>query len=330
MKSTLHDLASIQSGKTDRIKSMFFRISSIKHVVPVIIVIVLMSSFSSCKRRCIEGDGYYVVQSRHVSGDIYGVELDGSFNVYVTKDSVQSIEVDADSNLLPYISTRLRNQGILLIDSEKECMKPDRSINIYVSTPYLNSITLDGSGNIDVDSIDALEGIINLNGSGTIYLYAAVCDEFIINMDGSGVITVNDIVSDNCEVNHFGSGDIEIHNVYTINDIDAFLDGSGRIEIYNIDSRDVQAVHDGSGIIELEGYVDHASDLKLTGSGEIRAIRMLQYDCDAYISGSGSIFVHVDDFLTVDIPGSGVVYYRGNPIITLLGGTSWEQVIPVY
>ncbi len=282
--------------------------------------------FSSCEyRNCIDGNGNYVIEPRTVTGTFVGIELEGSYNVFVSRDTVVSIEVEADENVLPFVLTRVR-AGRLLIDSEEQCIRTKRTINVYVSMPDIKELILDGSGLIEVDTIDVLNTDIQLNGSGEIFiddLYADACD---ILLDGSGLITVNRLTSNICKVNHNSSGKVVIKDAYA-EDLNFNLDGSGAIEVYRIDAPNLEADLGGSGHIILEGGVDFAI-MSITGSGNIDAFNLIQRECDAYISGSGSIYTFVTLYLTVDIPGSGMVYFKGNPTIYLVEDTPEELVVP--
>ena len=77
----------------------------IKMIRNLVLALIIISGFS-CRgdKRCIRGDGNYIVEHRTVTDDIYGVEMDGSFQVYIINDSSQRIIIDADSNLISHIS----------------------------------------------------------------------------------------------------------------------------------------------------------------------------------------------------------------------------------
>jgi len=68
----------------------------------------------------------------------------------------------------------------------------------------------------------------------------------------------------------------------------------------------------GSGDIFLRGFADH-TDLTISGSGTIHAYDLEQNNCLVNISGSGNMYVFVNELLDVHITGSGDVNYRGTP-----------------
>jgi len=292
---------------------------------PAILLFAIMLVSCDGFRNCIKGDGNIASETRIVEGNFHGVEVDGSFEVFIRKSTETNIRIEADSNILPYVFTRLRS-GRLVIDNDKQCFKTNRSIRVYITTPFVDELILDGSGTLECDSIDADNVLVELNGSGIIYvdvIYSGLSEVFL---DGSGYITLNEVTTESFDVLLDGSGEIVVEDVLT-NDINLDHEGSGSIICYRIDAHQLTANLDGSGIIQLEGDVDR-TDLSITGSGNIKAFRLYQSDCDAFISGSGTIYVFVYDYLFADITSSGYIFFRGNPVVTLIDDTPSEQVVP--
>lgn len=113
-----------------------------------------------------------------------------------------------------------------------------------------------------------------------------------IVQSGSGVITTDYFVTDH---------------------MDVVVSGSGRIETA-IDALDLDAVISGSGRLDLSGSSNFA-DFAVSGSGKIDAYNLTLRNCEASISGSGNMWVNVDNHLKASISGSGSVFYYGNPSI---------------
>jgi hypothetical protein len=107
-----------------------------------------------------------------------------------------------------------------------------------------------------------------------------------------------------------GSGFMETGS-FPANNFEIVLSGSGKIEteIYS-DGLDVQI--SGSGEVSVSGECNH-SDMFISGSGKILSYGLEQQSCHATISGSGDIFVNVEDLIDVKISGSGNLYYMNMP-----------------
>jgi hypothetical protein len=108
-----------------------------------------------------------------------------------------------------------------------------------------------------------------------------------------------------------GSGKIFAETVYT-NELSLQIEGSGVIDITDINVLDLQVLITGSGNAELQGTTDVAEYI-ITGSGTISAQDVTAGRCIADISGSGTIYCNASEELDAIISGSGHIYYRGNP-----------------
>lgn len=108
-----------------------------------------------------------------------------------------------------------------------------------------------------------------------------------------------------------GSGPIYSETLLQTDDLDVELSGSGSMEL-EVESRDLEIGISGSGSIEMEGSGEDVY-AKISGSGKIRADDLEVKSLDARISGSGNIYMTVEDEIEASISGSGNVYYKGNP-----------------
>lgn len=130
-------------------------------------------------------------------------------------------------------------------------------------------------------------------------------------LDGTRPVKITIKTPELFRVTNSGSGEIKCD--YIFNDqFDILLSGSGTIDCYKLDTRDLQVTLSGSGQIILDG-VTVTSDMLISGSGRIKAYEMDQDECYMEITGSGVAYVYVFDYLKVNIPGSGDVFYRGGP-----------------
>jgi len=95
--------------------------------------------------------------------------------------------------------------------------------------------------------------------------------------------------------------------------LNVVVSGSGKIEAA-VEANSVDGVVSGSGSLYLTGQAINA-DFVVSGSGEIDAWEMSLRNCEATISGSGSIWVIPERYLRANISGSGNVYYFGSPAV---------------
>ncbi|SHJ64794.1 Putative auto-transporter adhesin, head GIN domain [Tangfeifania diversioriginum] len=114
------------------------------------------------------------------------------------------------------------------------------------------------------------------------------------------------------EIKQSGSGTITT-DFFEGNHFEFVISGSGSIETA-IDANSVDGMISGSGALFVSGTAKSA-DFVISGSGQIDAWDMELQSCEATISGSGSMWLTVEQFLKAIISGSGSVYYSGTPEI---------------
>jgi hypothetical protein len=229
-------------------------------LMAIVILTGVGMSLSGCHKldRCLRGNGVVVLEERGLRS-FNRVVLNGSYEVNILPGSSHRVVVDAESNLIDFISTRVSGQTLVIESHQNRCLKNTVPVIINVYAPLVDDI--------------------ELNGSGLITAYGLYLDEFFISLNGSGSIDV---------------------------DLDVLF---------------LQANISGSGRIDLAGLAE-TTDLSISGSGSIYAYPMLQSKCYATISGSGSMYVHVNRLLDAVISGSGTIYYRGNPdIVSAITGS---------
>jgi hypothetical protein len=209
---------------------------------------LLLFGLNSCVEDIfVEGNGIPRTESRWVSG-FDQIASSGDFIVTVVPGNKCSVEVTADSNLLPYIETDVVGNTLKIRTQGLYSLREHDPIEIYITTPVLSGITLSGSGRIetgsfsgdefrvtlsgsgDIDSqISADQIKANVSGSGTIYLQGDAFEtEFIVS--GSGKIKSYDLEQSVCKAVISGSGDMFVNVTETL---DAHISGSGRINYIN-------------------------------------------------------------------------------------------------
>ena len=243
-----------------------------KNAATGFIILMAMMMFTGCYKSWhhVEGNNDVETETRDFPPfeEVYN---EGNFDVYIIQDGLSEVEIEAESNLIPLIRTRL--EGSALVIDTKDDLQNNYPMKIFVHTDEVREIRLSGSGLMEAENIETGDLEINLSGSGDIYF------------SGNG----NDV---NCDLS--GSGSIDLALVCNMLEIDI----------------------SGSGDIETDGTADEG-DFNISGSGNIRSYEMTLQECHSKISGSGSMYLTVEDHLYVNISGSGNVYYMGSPSLDI-------------
>jgi Putative auto-transporter adhesin, head GIN domain len=236
-----------------------------KKIFPVALCLIVC--FSSCQYmggKRIRGNGVYKTESRTVGGAFEGINVSGNTDVYVKQDSIVSIRIETDENLLPYIV--IENKGGTLDIRQKEGtnLKSSRSIKVYVSGPSFKRF--DASGACDFYSENMLSNgepiTISLSGSSDVKLELKA-PKIDANLSGAGTISLKGETKD-FQVDGSGSTNIRCFELLTEN-TRIELSGAGNAEIF--------------ASVKLDAHVSGAADIRYKGNATVTQD----------VSGAGSI-----------------------------------------
>ncbi len=252
--------------------------TTIIYISFILAAATLLLGTGCSKMRSIEGNGNVQIENRS-SVSFNFVEKSGPFNVYIIKDTVFYLEIEAESNLIPHIRTTVHG-NTLEIDT-RENIDNNFAMNIFVHTPVLKGVALSGSGLINLDDFEAEDFSAFLSGSGVIY----------------GNVTANYVIT-----SLSGSGEIDF-GVQT-ETIKSTISGSGRIRISG-EAVNAEYRISGSGNIEAYGLPVTDCYANISGSGNVYTT-VSDY-LDVKISGSGNLFYRGNPTINSNITGSGSI-----------------------
>ncbi|MDB5137413.1 MAG: hypothetical protein JWP37_4016 [Mucilaginibacter sp.] len=207
-------------------------------------------------------------EDRHLSG-FNAVNLAGSFDVYITQGSTESVKVEAPDEVISRIITEV-DGGVLKIYNKNDhfhwgdMFGSHKKIAIYVTAKDLNSISVSGSGDIFfkegihtstlrlkvtgsgdmLGKVDVKVLESSISGSGDMKL-SGRAESSTVSVVGSGDFTARNLITVNTAVRVSGSGDAEIS---ASNKVDASVAGSGDIR-YTGGAKNISSSKSGSGDI---------------------------------------------------------------------------------
>lgn len=215
--------------------------------------------------KTIKGDGNLKKETRTVA-DFNSLSSHGAIDVKITYGNSNSIEVEADENLLPYIETNVEN-GKLIIQTKKNVnLNSRRKMTVSVSMTKINTLQLSGSGNIDGDGsfTSDEETKIMLSGSGNIHLASGSFKSLNVAISGSGNILVKGGSANSVLVSVSGSGNADCSDIAADN-VDVKISGSGNAKV-NV-NKSLSADISGSGNVYYKGNATDIST-RIIGSGK--------------------------------------------------------------
>lgn len=149
---------------------------------------VLQGSSSS---DALQGSGVAATQTRSLAS-FSGVELAGSNTVTIRAGSTQSIVVHADDNLLGRVTTGVRGGSLVIGNSGS--YKTESPMSVEITVPSLETLTLSGSGTVTADAVRSQQLRVTLSGSGVVRASGAVT-RLDVSLDGSGDVQLEDLVA---------------------------------------------------------------------------------------------------------------------------------------
>lgn len=163
-----------------------------------------------------------VEEIRHLNDPFDQILSNGSVDVELVAGPANSLKVQADDNILPQVKTRVKD-GVLNVDSEGSYKTRHRPMVLLELHRPLSAVTLNGSGNMDINGQTGESFSAKMVGSGNLRVTGKV-DNLVLNSLGSGHFDGKDLMTENATLRCMGSGHSTVH-------ADRFLDvhlmGSG-------------------------------------------------------------------------------------------------------
>ena len=108
-----------------------------------------------------------------------------------------------------------------------------------------------------------------------------------------------------------GSGDIEVTNVQS-EEFDIEISGSGDVDLTEMNAGEMYISIDGSGDVRADGQAQQL-EIGINGSGDVDARRLEAEDVTVKVHGSGDVKVFASESFYGRVYGSGDITYWGNP-----------------
>lgn len=218
-----------------------------------------------------------------------GIRINCSADVYLTQGNNQSVVVETEDYNQDKILTQVEG-NTLVITTKRFTNLHTKRLRVYVEIPQINSLEINGSGDIHASSIQGKNLMIAIKGSGDVLVGTLHLDDLTASIMGSGDLHFNGKIN-TMKLNVRGSGDTRISDLQC-DKADMSIAGSGDIMISGKASQAVVWVQ-GSGDLKGSGF-----EVSKAVTNQI---------------GSGDIHLYVSDSLTLTIKGSGDFYLGGNP-----------------
>ena len=207
------------------------------------------------------GNGNLITEKRSV-GSFDNIKIAGAYSVFLSENSSEGITIEADDNLMEYISTIVNGSTLIIENDEK--IKSSKGISIYIDYKHLDKIDI--SGACELKNEEVLK-----------------TDDFQLKMSGAGDVELR-VDVESFELNLSGAGDIELKGV--ANTFDVQMSGAGNLDAYDLDSR--HCIIDIGGVGSANVRAEEEINAKISGVGNV-SYKGNPTLVDTKISGLGNI-----------------------------------------
>jgi hypothetical protein len=208
------------------------------------ITALAIAFLASCNNsNCISGSGGYTLRDYNTAS-FKSVAVAGEADVFIVKDSTQSLRIEGQSNILNALNVKVNGQELSI--GEDNCFRNASRLKIYIGTPTLTGLITSGSVYaISTDTFTENEFSAILLGTGSMELNlnvqefnasvsgdgdiraSGMANEQYLSSSGNGFFKCFDLVGEDVDIDVSGTATMEVHATQTLH-----IDVSGTGFIY--------------------------------------------------------------------------------------------------
>ena len=210
----------------------------------LLVMLLLVAPFAAgCVMHHAEvvGSGQRQREKREVSS-FSSISTEGAYQIEIVCQQSLSLEIEADDNILPIITTDVSN-GVLRIKSTRG-FSVNRPILVKISTPNIEAISASGAGTIEISGLKNDKFEIDSSGAPTIKV-SGETGTLDIEANGAGKIDAHKLRAVRSTVQANGVARIE---VFAREELNVTVSGPASV-IYSGDPKVNKTVH-GPGSVE--------------------------------------------------------------------------------
>lgn len=235
---------------------------SIYFVLPIVALVLMACGTINLGFNTVRGSGNVVSEERSVSG-FDKVVVQGSGDLYIEQGAEEGLTIEAEDNLMQYLTSEVRDNTLVLSYKEGTNVSPTKGIRYNLKVKNLSDVSVAGSGNIYMDTFEA--------------------DSLTLSISGSGDAKIADLTANSLRLQSSGSGKFDVSGSAT--QVDVNFSGSGKFQGGNLETDNTSITIGGSG--EATVWANVSLKVQISGSGDISYYG--EPEINQSISGSGSV-----------------------------------------
>ena len=182
------------------------------------------------------------------------IDVAGPFNVILEQGQATTVRVDGTVDQLGNMTIYVKD-GDLVIDMKEDMVDASKffdGLRVFVSSPMVKSIEVDGSGSLTAPKALAVNDMnLEVSGSGGITLAQLTCKGLDIEVAGSGNVMTGLVQADAVKNSIAGSGDVRLNNL-NVDHVSTSIAGSGDVILRGTVGSHSEEIA-GSGRVDVSG-----------------------------------------------------------------------------
>ena len=232
----------------------------------------------------IRGSSVVVSETREVRA-FSAIDLSGVGTVRLQQTGTESLTVEAEENLLPFLVTRVENGTLRIGTKPNVNIRPTQPIVFHVTADRIDNVGVCGSGNIDAGALKASRFAAHASGSGNVRAESVEAEKVTARIAGSGGVRIDRLQTRNLRCDVSGSGNVRVAGM--ADEVDLGISGSGSLHAADLACTAADVSIAGSGNVRL-GTTEQRLSADVSGSGSLR-YRGKPPEVQTRVSGSGSV-----------------------------------------
>jgi len=209
-------------------------------IVALVLPAVALATLSSC---VLTPPGALVTETREIS-DVEAVVLEAAGDVIITLGTTPSLSITAGANAQKRLTAEVVD-GVLVLGTTPGVDFGLGKVKYELTVTSIQSVTIDGAGDVEADFAGADEIVVTVDGSG---------DMVGVNVDAKSVVTSID-----------GAGNVEFSG--TTLEQSVSIDGSGNYDASELAAKNVTVTISGAGKVDVQA--SDTLDVGISGAGDV-------------------------------------------------------------
>jgi hypothetical protein len=215
----------------------------------------------------VKGSGNVKTETRPVSG-FQRVVMSGVGDVQIAQGQEESLEIEAEDNILAIIETKVTGDTLILGFKEgSRNVQPTRPIKYRLTVKDLVGLQTSGAGNIETSDLKTSDLDVQISGAGNIKIDSFEASSLAVLVSGAGNCEVSGGKADKLKLEISGAGSFHSPDLQ-LGTADLTISGLGSARLWVTDFLDVML----SGTGSVEYYGQPKLTQLVTGLGTVKSL----------------------------------------------------------